>query len=46
MDSMRYCGREKGLRIKVLVIMPTNLHMIVFDRMFDNTRLQQALADA
>ena len=45
MDSMRYCVREKGLRINAYVIMPNHLHMIVFDRMFDNTRLQQALAD-
>jgi REP element-mobilizing transposase RayT len=45
MDSMRYCIREKGLRINAYVIMPNHLHMIVFDRMFDNTRLQQALAD-
>ena len=45
MDSMRFCIREKALRINAYVIMPNHVHMIVFDKSFDNVRLQQSLAD-
>jgi putative transposase len=44
-DSLRFCIREKGLRINAYVIMPNHLHMIVFDEKFDNERLQPTLAD-
>jgi putative transposase len=44
-DSMQFCIREKGLRINAYVVMPNHVHMIVFDRKFDNERLQQTLTD-
>ena len=44
-DSLNYCHREKGLRINAFVIMPTHLHLIVFDVDFDVARLQQTLMD-
>ena len=44
-DSMQYSIKERGLRINAYVIMPNHLHMIVFDRMFDNDRLQQTLGN-
>lgn len=43
--SLRFCIREKGLRINAYVIMPNHLHMIVFDEKFDNGRLWQTLVD-
>ena len=44
-DSLRFCIKEKGLRINTYVIMPNHLHMIVFDEKFDNERLRQTLVD-
>jgi len=44
-DSLQFCIREKGLRINAYVIMPNHMHMIAFDRKFDNERLQQTLTD-
>ena len=44
-NSLRFCIKEKGLRINAYVIMPNHLHMIVFDEKFDNDRLRQILAD-
>jgi putative transposase len=44
-DSLRFCIREKGLRINAYVIMPNHLHMILFDGKFDNENLQPTLAD-
>lgn len=42
-DSLNYCHREKSLRINAFVIMPTHLHLILFDADFESTRLQQTL---
>jgi putative transposase len=44
-ESLAFCHHEKHLRINAYVIMPTHLHMIVFDAHFDNERLMRALAD-
>lgn len=43
-ESMRFCIKEKGMRIHAYVIMSNHIHMIVFDRKFYNAHLQQALA--
>jgi REP element-mobilizing transposase RayT len=44
-DSLSFCHREKQLRINAYVIMPTHLHLIVFDAAFDNGRLETTLAE-
>jgi len=44
-ESLNYCHREKALRTNAFVIMPTHLHVIVFDTAGDTARLQQTLAD-
>ena len=44
-DSLCYCHREKHLRISAYVIMPTHLHLIVFDADFDPERLSRTLTD-
>jgi REP element-mobilizing transposase RayT len=44
-DSLNYCHREKNLRINAYVVMPTHMHLIVFDREFDSKRLASTLAD-
>ena len=44
-DSLRFCHEQKGLRINAFVIMPTHLHLILFDDGFDNQRLQPTIAD-
>lgn len=38
-DSLSFCHREKHLRINAYVIMPTHMHLIVFDADFDSERL-------
>jgi len=43
--SLTFCHEQKHLRINAYVIMPTHLHMIVFDANFDNERLIRALTD-
>jgi hypothetical protein len=35
----------QGLRIKTFVIMPTHLHLILFDADFDNDRLRNTVRD-
>ena len=42
-DSLNHCHREKHLRINSFVIMPTHMHMIVFDAEFNTVRLQDTL---
>jgi len=42
-DSLNYCHQHKSLRINAFVIMPTHLHLIVFDEAFDNERLQHTV---
>src|SRR5262245_36665537 len=44
-DSLTFCHRNKHLRINAFVIMPTHMHMIVFDGDFANLRLISTLAD-
>ena len=43
-DSLNFCHREKHLRINSFVIMPTHIHLIVFDAEFNTVRLQDTLA--
>jgi REP element-mobilizing transposase RayT len=44
-DSLAFCHREKHLRIIAFVIMPTHLHLILFDADCDSARLERTLAD-
>jgi REP element-mobilizing transposase RayT len=44
-ESLTFCHQQKHLRINAFVIMPTHMHMIVFDASFDNERLIRALTD-
>jgi putative transposase len=44
-DSLTFCHGQKHLRINAFVIMPTHLHLIVFDSDFDSERLVPTLAD-
>ena len=44
-DSLRFCHEQKQLGIDAFVIMPTHLHLIVFDREWKTERLQQTLTD-
>jgi putative transposase len=44
-DSLGFCHREKHLRINAFVIMPTHMHLIVFDADMDSGRLLRSLAD-
>lgn len=45
LDSLKFCIKEKYLRVHAYVIMPNHMHMIVFDSKFDNDRLQKTLAE-
>ena len=38
-ESLTFCHHQKRLRINAFVIMPTHLHLIVFDGDFDSDRL-------
>ena len=44
-NSLNYCHQHKDLRINAYVIMPTHLHLILFDKDFDVPRLQQTIND-
>jgi REP element-mobilizing transposase RayT len=44
-DSLAFCHREKHLRINAFVVMPTHMHLIVFDAELDTERLARSLAD-
>jgi REP-associated tyrosine transposase len=44
-DSLSFCHREKNVRINAYVIMPTHVHLIVFDGDLDSERLARSLAD-
>jgi REP element-mobilizing transposase RayT len=44
-ESLTFCCGRKNLCINAYVIMPTHLHMIVFDREWDADRLQKTLTD-
>jgi REP element-mobilizing transposase RayT len=44
-QSLTCCHQQKHLRINAFVVMPTHLHMIVFDASFGNERLIRALTD-
>ena len=43
-ESLNFCHREKGLRINAYVIMPTHLHLVVFDSEFNPNRLSKTVA--
>jgi putative transposase len=43
-NSLNFCHNRKQLRINAYVIMPTHMHMIVFDRDFDNGRLAATIS--
>lgn len=42
-DSLSFCHQEKQLRVNAFVIMPTHIHLLVFDADFDSRRLQQTV---
>ena len=44
-DSLTYCHREKHLAVNAYVLMPTHMHLIVFDADFDSARLARTLTD-
>jgi putative transposase len=44
-DSLRFCSEQKHLAIDSYVIMPTHLHLIVFDQTWDATRLEKTLTE-
>jgi REP element-mobilizing transposase RayT len=44
-DSLTFCHLQKRLRINAFVIMPTHMHLVVFDGDFDPERLVQTLAE-
>jgi putative transposase len=44
-ESLKFCHQQKHLRINAYVIMPTHLHMIVFDADYDGERLGRTLTD-
>src|SRR5436305_14146187 len=44
-ESLTFCHQQKHLRVNAYVIMPTHLHMIVFDPDWGNERLIRTLAD-
>ncbi len=44
-NSLNYCHQHKQLRINAFVIMPTHIHLILFDADFDNERLKHTLRD-
>lgn len=44
-DSLTYCHHQKHLRVNAYVIMPTHLHLIVFDADLNLERLIGTLAD-
>ena len=44
-DSLRFCHEQKHLGIDSFVVMPTHLHLIVFDCAWDTERLEQTLTE-
>jgi putative transposase len=44
-DSLNFCINNKSLMINAYVIMPTHLHMLVFDKEFNAERLKHTLDD-
>jgi REP element-mobilizing transposase RayT len=44
-DSVRFCHEQKHLGIDSYVVMPTHLHLIVFDQEWDSARLERTLTD-
>jgi len=43
-ESLNFCHIHKGLRVNAFVIMPTHIHLIIFDVDFDNKRLKNTIA--
>ena len=44
-ESLRYCIKNKSLRIHAYVVMPNHIHLIGFDSDFDNDRLGKTLTE-
>ena len=44
-DSLNFCIRNKCLRVNAYVIMPTHLHLVLFDAEFRAERLKHTLDD-
>jgi REP element-mobilizing transposase RayT len=44
-ESLNFCVTNKSLRVSSYVIMPTHVHLIVFDAEFDAERLKRTLVD-
>jgi len=44
-DSLIYCHQHKSLRINAFVIMPTRIHLMLFDAAFDAARLRRTVRD-
>ena len=44
-DSLRFCCTIKNLCVNAFVIMPTHLHMILFERNWNSQALEQTLSD-
>jgi putative transposase len=44
-DSLRFCQETKSLRVDSVVIMPTHLHLIVYDAEYNADRLTSTLSD-
>ncbi len=42
-ESLNFCHRERALRINAFVIMPTHMHLIVFDAEFETNRLRKSI---
>ncbi len=42
-DSLNFCIDRKNLRVTAYVIMPNHVHVVLFDKDFDNERLKQTL---
>ena len=45
-DSLNFCHQNKHLRINAFVIMPTHIHLVAFDKDFNNFRLQETIIAA
>ncbi|KAA3661075.1 MAG: hypothetical protein DWQ04_17495 [Chloroflexi bacterium] len=44
-ESLNFCHHKKSLRINAFVIMPTHIHLILFDADFNVDRLRKTLRD-
>ena len=44
-NSLTFCHKAKHLRVNAYVIMPTHVHLILFDEDFDSKRLKNTVTD-